>query len=133
FVDSLGSTLLPESNGGRDSRDAFHVLVEGLHREHLTAVFALEDNPRDTRASSGAEQFIADTIVRLTLDVNERAVARGLEVVKSRGHDFQMGRHSFRIADGRGLECFRRVQSATTSSARSGASWMGNEACRRSR
>jgi circadian clock protein KaiC len=30
--------------------------------------------------------------------------------VKSRGHDFQMGRHSFRIVDGQGIEVYRRVQ-----------------------
>ena len=114
FVDSFGP-ILPE-NGARDPRDAFHILAEGLHRENLTAVLALEDNPRDTRASTGAEEFIADTIVRLTLEPNQRAVTRGIEIVKSRGHNFQMGRHSFRIADGRGLECYRRVQAPRTAS-----------------
>ena len=109
FVDSLGP-VVPESSNGRDFRDAFHVLVEGLRRENLTTMFALEDNPRDARASIGSEEFVADTVVRLTRDFNERAVARGIEIVKSRGHDFQMGRHSFRIADGRGLEVYRRVQ-----------------------
>jgi circadian clock protein KaiC len=109
FVDSLGS-VLPETNGGRDPRDTFHVLTEGFHRESLTAILALEDHPRDPRAGHGAEEFIADTIVRLTLDPNERAVSRGIEIVKSRGHEFLMGRHSFRIAAGQGLECYRRVQ-----------------------
>ena len=109
FVDSFGP-ILPEGNGVRDARDAFHVLAEGLHREGLTAVLALEDNPRDTRASTGAEEFIGDTIVRVTLEANQRAVTRGIEIVKSRGHSFQMGRHSFRITDGQGLECYRRVQ-----------------------
>ena len=115
FVDSFGP-ILPEGNGVRDSRDAFHVLSEGLHREALTAVLAIEDNPRDTRASTGAEEFIADTIVRLTLEPNQRAVTRGIEIVKSRGHNFQMGRHSFRIIDGQGLECYRRVQAPRASS-----------------
>ena len=115
FVDSFGP-IAPEGSGVRDARDAFHVLSEGLHREGLTAVLALEDNPRDTRASTGAEEFIADTIVRLTLEQNQRAVTRGIEIVKSRGHNFQMGRHSFRITDGQGLECYRRVQAPRTSS-----------------
>ena len=35
---------------------------------------------------------------------------RSLEIVKSRGHDFQMGRHTFRIVDGHGIEVYRRVQ-----------------------
>jgi circadian clock protein KaiC len=109
FVDSLGP-IVPEGNGARDSRDVFHVLTEGLHRENLTTVLALEDDPRDARRSAAAEEFIADTIVRLSVEPNERAVTREIEIVKSRGHNFQMGRHSFRIADGRGLECYRRVQ-----------------------
>ena len=115
FVDSFGP-IAPEGNGARDPRDAFHILAEGLHRENLTAVLALEDNPRDTRASTGAEEFIADTIVRLTLEPNQRAVTRGIEIVKSRGHEFQMGRHSFRITNGQGLECYRRVQAPRASS-----------------
>jgi circadian clock protein KaiC len=109
FVDSVGP-IAPGTNGGQDPRDAFHVLVEGLHRENLTAVFALEESRQDARAGTRAEEFIADTVVRLSLEPNERAVARGIEIVKSRGHDFQMGRHSFRIVDGQGLECYRRVQ-----------------------
>ena len=32
-----------------------------------------------------------------------RATVRSIEIVKSRGHDFQMGRHSFRIVDGHGI------------------------------
>ena len=115
FVDSFGP-ILPDRTGIRDPRDAFHVLVEGLHRENLTAMIALEDNPRDPRANTGAEEFIADTIVRLTLEPNQRAVTRGLEIVKSRGHSFQMGRHSFRITDGQGVECYRRVQAPRASS-----------------
>jgi circadian clock protein KaiC len=39
-----------------------------------------------------------------------RATVRSLEIVKSRGHDFQMGRHTFRIVDGFGIEVYRRVQ-----------------------
>ena len=39
-----------------------------------------------------------------------RATVRSIEIVKSRGHDFQMGRHSFRIVDGHGIEVYRRVQ-----------------------
>jgi circadian clock protein KaiC len=39
-----------------------------------------------------------------------RATVRSLEIIKSRGHDFQMGRHTFRIVDGQGVEVYRRVQ-----------------------
>jgi circadian clock protein KaiC len=67
FVDSLGPIAGANGNGhgARDPRDVFHVLTEGLHRENLTAVLALEDNPHDTRGSTGAEHFIADTLIRL--------------------------------------------------------------------
>jgi circadian clock protein KaiC len=109
FIDSLGP-IGPDGYGGRDARDAFHLLVDGLHRENLTAVLALEDNPRDPRSGLGAESFVADTIIKLTLEQSQRAVSRGIEITKSRGHEFQMGRHSFRIVPGRGLEVYRRVQ-----------------------
>jgi circadian clock protein KaiC len=39
-----------------------------------------------------------------------RATVRSIEIVKSRGHDFQMGRHTFRILDGHGIQVYRRVQ-----------------------
>ena len=35
---------------------------------------------------------------------------RSLEVVKSRGHEYALGRHSFRIVNGHGIEVYRRVQ-----------------------
>jgi circadian clock protein KaiC len=56
------------------------------------------------------EESIADTVIRLRLEDVTRAAVRSIEVVKSRGHEFQMGRHSFRIVDGKGIEVYRRVQ-----------------------
>jgi len=52
-------------NDNGDPRELFHVLVEALHREGVTAMFAL-DAPA-VRAAVGAmpEDFLADTIVRL--------------------------------------------------------------------
>ena len=107
FVDGL--VRLPESTGG-DSRDAFHLLAEGLHRENLTAMLALESTFADPAAARAPEEFVADTIVRLSVEPVQRAVLRSLEVVKSRGHDYALGRHSFRIVNGQGLEVYRRVQ-----------------------
>jgi len=94
FVDGL--VRLPESTGG-DSRDAFHLL-------------ALESTFADPAAARAPEEFVADTIVRLSVEPVQRAVLRSLEVVKSRGHDYALGRHSFRIVNGQGLEVYRRVQ-----------------------
>jgi len=107
FVDGL--IRLPESNDA-DARDAFHLLAEGLHRENLTAMLALESTFADTAAARAPEEFVADTIVRLSIEPVQRAVLRSLEVVKSRGHEYALGRHSFRIVNGQGLEVYRRVQ-----------------------
>ena len=63
-----------------------------------------------SRALALPEESIADTVIRLRMEEVTRATVRSLEIVKSRGHDFQMGRHSFRIVDGRGIEVYRRVQ-----------------------
>ena len=108
FVDGVGGVGGPN---GQEPRETFHVLVEGLQREHLTAVLALEasalngDGPRML-----PEESIADTVIRVRMEDQARATVRSIEIVKSRGHDFQMGRHSFRIVDGHGLQVFRRVQ-----------------------
>ena len=111
FIDSFGQLALG-NDGSRDPRDDFHILAEGLHRENLTAMLVLEVVAQDgvRLAAPAPEEFIADTVMRLRLEPLERAVQRSIEIVKSRGHEYQMGRHSFRIVDGQGLEVYRRVQ-----------------------
>jgi len=106
------------SNGTPDSSSAFHVLTEGLQRENLTAILAVEasailngNNGYNGHATpSLPEESIADTVIRLKMEDSNRAVDRSLEIVKSRGQDYQMGRHTFRIVHGRGLQVYRRVQ-----------------------
>ena len=101
FVDGVAGVA--SAVGGAEPRDAFHVLVEGLQRENLTAVFAVEASALDAdRAIALPEESIADTVIRLRMEERFRATVRSIEIVKSRGHDFQMGRHSFRIVDGHG-------------------------------
>jgi circadian clock protein KaiC len=109
FIDGLAGLA---RNGNGDARELFHILVEALHRENITAMFAL-DAPAD-RAASGAmpEEFIADTIIRLGMEPVRRAVVRSIEVVKSRGQDYLLGSHSFRVVNGKGLEVYRRAQAA---------------------
>ena len=108
FIDGAAGAL---PFGETDSRDTFHILVQGLQRENLTAILALEAAAlRSGDASSLHEESIADTVIRLRVEDMQRAAIRSIEVVKSRGHDFQMGRHSFRIVDGHGIEVYRRVQ-----------------------
>ncbi len=91
FVDGLSGMAL-DGNGNGHPRDVFQLLIEGLHRENLTAIFAL-DAPAD-RAGLGdiSEEFIADTIIRLTRERHGRNSVRALEIVKSRGHNYLDGR-----------------------------------------
>jgi circadian clock protein KaiC len=105
FVDGLRWSTFDNGRG-----EAFHVLAEGLQREGLTALLALDLSDTRQAASPQPEEFIADTILALGTDRMQRAVQRSIEVMKSRGQDFQMGGHSFRIVDGKGFEVYRRVQ-----------------------
>jgi len=99
------------NNGSLEARSAFHVFTEGLHRENLTAALSIEASAYYP-GQNGAlpEESIADTVIRLRMEESQRAVSRSVEIVKSRGQNFQMGRHTFRIIDGRGLRVYRRVQ-----------------------
>jgi circadian clock protein KaiC len=110
FVDGVAGVTA--GHGVQEQPEGFHVLVEGLQREHLTAAFAVEASALATglNRTSLPEESIADTVIRLRMEDLSRATLRSIEIVKSRGHDFQMGRHSFRIVDGQGLQVYRRVQ-----------------------
>lgn len=110
FVDGIAGISGYPGNATQP-REAFQVLVEGLQRENLTAMLAIEaslisgDHP-----TAVPEESIADTVIRLRMEDVSRATVRSIQIVKSRGHDFQMGRHSFRIIDGHGIQVYRRVQ-----------------------
>jgi circadian clock protein KaiC len=113
FVD--GVTGIRGNGNGVETRDAFHALAEGLQRENLTAVLAVEATEfSEERHTALPEESIADTVIRLRMEDVTRATVRSIQIVKSRGHDFQMGRHSFKIVDGRGIEVYRRVQAPRT-------------------
>src|SRR4051812_27100301 len=118
FIDSM-PPLPAEPNGSNghgghngDGREVLHTLAQGLRRENLTAMLAVEA-PRVERshlATTPIEEFIADSVVVLSVENTHRAASRSIEVIKSRGQPFQMGCHSFRIVTGRGIEIYRRVQ-----------------------
>ena len=111
FVDSFAPVWQRDAN--QPPREAFHILSEGLQRENLTAMVALEVSAHEEARTTAAvpEEFVADTIILLRVESLERAAVRSLEIVKSRGQAYEMGRHTFRIGDGRGgLEVYRRVQ-----------------------
>jgi circadian clock protein KaiC len=111
FVDSF-APLGQRPENGQSPRDSFHILAEGLQRENLTAMVAVEVPAHEEARLTAAipEEFVADTIVLLRMERMDRAAVRSLELVKSRGHGYQMGAHTFRITSGQGIEVFRRVQ-----------------------
>jgi circadian clock protein KaiC len=113
FVDGLVRRTPGDRDAERNTPEAFHLLAEGLQRERLTAMIGVEV----AAASEGAglpaslpEDFIADTVIHLRVEAMDRAVQRSIEIVKARGQDYRMGRHSFSIVDGKGIEVYRRVQ-----------------------
>jgi circadian clock protein KaiC len=111
FIDGAARLTGGNSNGTFEARSAFHVFTEGLHRENLTAALAIEASAYDPGHNAVLpEESIADTVIRLRMEESQRAISRSVEIVKSRGHDYQMGRHTFRIIDGHGVQVYRRVQ-----------------------
>jgi circadian clock protein KaiC len=112
FVDGLVRRSAGDNDAGRNTPEAFHLLAEGFQRERLTAMLGVEvAAPEAARlGASLPEEFIADTLIHLRVEEMERAVHRSIEIVKARGQDYRMGRHSFSIVDGRGIEVYRRVQ-----------------------
>jgi circadian clock protein KaiC len=110
FVDGLVRRTPGDGDAGRNTPEAFHLLAEGLQRERLTAMIGVEVTAAAGLGASLPEEFIADTVVHLRVEAIERAVQRSIEIVKARGQDYRMGRHSFSIVDGKGIEVYRRVQ-----------------------
>ena len=101
--------------GGAGHWDTFHLLAEGLQRENLTAFLAMEATAMgDEQWPALPEEAISDTVILLRMEEVARATVRSIQIVKSRGHDFEMGRHTFRIVDGKGIEVYRRVQAPRT-------------------
>jgi circadian clock protein KaiC len=53
---------------------------------------------------------LADTLIRVDRGRRERGIDRSIAIEKSRGQDFDAGRHTLLITPRIGLEVFRRVQ-----------------------
>ena len=60
--------------------------------------------------------YLADTVIRLTQTDRKRGLSRNLEIIKSRGHDFETGQHTLQITDGQGLRCFAACRLPGTAS-----------------
>ena len=111
FVDGLVRRT-GDKDPGRSTPESFHLLAEGLQRERLTAMLGVEIAASEgvRQGASLPEEFIADTVINLRVDEIDRAAQRSVEIVKARGQDYRLGRHSFSIVDGKGIEIYRRVQ-----------------------
>jgi circadian clock protein KaiC len=112
FVDGLVRRTAGDNDSARNTPEAFHLLAEGLQRERLTALLGVEValSDGDRLGASLPEEFIADAVIHLRIEARERAVQRSIEIVKARGQDYRMGRHSLSIVNGKGIEVYRRVQ-----------------------
>jgi circadian clock protein KaiC len=114
FIDGVGM-LDQISTGGSPEpslyRDLLHQLIETLSRENLTVVLSHElgSHPKSLAMVEAAD-FLADTVIQLNRDRQSRRSQRSIEILKSRGQDFETGEHTFRITADKGLEVFRRVQ-----------------------
>jgi circadian clock protein KaiC len=110
FVDGLPGTA-DEHVSTATQREAFRRLAEALQRVNLSSIVSMEaDALRADHTIALPEEAVADTVIRLRREEVARSALRSLEIVKSRGHDFHMGRHSFKIVDGVGIEVYHRVQ-----------------------
>jgi circadian clock protein KaiC len=98
-------------NGAASYRELLQQFIEGLQRENLTAMLSHEvlAHPEQPSALEVAE-FLADTVIILKREPRHQSVHRSLEIMKSRGQDYEAGKHTLRITAGKGLEVFRRVQ-----------------------
>ncbi len=118
FIDGIGLLRQAPFHRGAASTSApigyralLQQLTEGLSREHLTAMLSheLSDVP-ESQATLAVADFVVDTVIQLNRNRRERRSHRSVEIIKSRGQDFDAGEHTLRITPGRGLEVFRRVQ-----------------------
>ena len=122
FVDGIG--LLNSDPGLSSSersgfRELLQQLFESLNRENLTAFLSLElGNAPTSVATVEMTDFLADTVIQLGRERKGRRIQRSLEVLKSRGQDFESGEHTMQIKGGQGLHIFRRVQAPTRASSK---------------
>src|SRR5260370_200806 len=99
------------ANGTASYRELLQQLIEGLQRENLTAMLSHEVIAHQEESSAlEVAEFLADTVIILKRDHLHRSIIRSLEVIKSRGQDYEAGKHTLRITAGKGLEVSRRLQ-----------------------
>jgi circadian clock protein KaiC len=100
-----------DGDGAVSYRELLQQLIEGLQRENLTALLSHESFAHDQQSGAlEVAEFLADTVIVLRREARHRSIHRSLEIIKSRGQNYEAGKHTLRITPGKGLEVFRRVQ-----------------------
>jgi circadian clock protein KaiC len=113
FIDGIALLGLAscEEEPSRGFRGLLQQLMDSFSRENLTAVLSLEiGRAPDSIAAVEMTDFLADTVIQLGRERRGRHMQRSLEILKSRGQDYESGEHTLQITAGTGLEVFRRVQ-----------------------
>ncbi|MCU1239269.1 MAG: hypothetical protein JWP63_7236 [Candidatus Solibacter sp.] len=118
FIDGIGllrhaaasGPALPATGPG-SYRELLQQLIEGLNRERLTAMLSHElGTYAEAQLTLDGAESLVDTVIRLNRKLHNRRIHRSIEIVKSRGQDYEPGEHTLQIRDGKGLQMFRRVQ-----------------------
>jgi circadian clock protein KaiC len=113
FIDGVALLGLAscEEEPSRGFRGLLQQLMDSFSRENLTALLSLETGKApDSIAAVEMTDFLADTVIQLGRERHGRHMQRSLEILKSRGQDYDSGEHTLQITPGKGLEVFRRVQ-----------------------
>src|SRR6266446_2204367 len=77
-------------NGAASYRELLQQFIEGLQRENLTAMLSHEVLAHQEQTSAlEVAQFLADTVIILKREHRHRSVHRSLEIMKSRGQDYE--------------------------------------------
>src|SRR5712691_11563183 len=99
FIDGL-SLLRTVSNGDNGApgnglasyRELLQQLFAGLQRENLTTMLAHEVSAHETQTPTlEVAEFLADTVIVLQHERYARGMRRNIEIMKSRGQDFESG------------------------------------------
>ena len=124
FIDGIGllrrasnGNPMPPSGPG-SYREVLHQLIEALNRENMTAMFSHEVGTyAESQLTLESAELLVDTVIRLTQSLHGRRLEGSIQIVKSRGQDYDRGQHNLEIIDGKGLEVHRRVQAPVRRSA----------------
>src|SRR5262249_55938912 len=120
FIDGIGLLRavvnhLPNGNGAGNEvanyRELLQQLLEGLHRENLTAMLSHEVTSIEQQAFAlEITEYLADSVIVLRREPLRRGSRHPLESTKSRGQDYDSGRHTLRITARHRQRGVRRVQ-----------------------